>query len=317
MSNSVGILRYILHRLALAVPTLFGVSIIGFAITKMTPGNPLVSVLGFGGSNESTAARALAAELGIGKPLYIQYFLYVWRIIHGNFGISIAEQVPVLTLFEQALPHTLYLIGVSITFALLIGLPIGIFSALRQNTIDDHIARIMSILMASLPDYWVGLLLLIGFAFYIRLFPLGGDKGPDSVVLPALALSFGLAGLIIRLMRSTVITQLKQNYIKTARAKGLKEFAIVRRHLFRNAISPVVTVVGLQVGYLLAGDFFVEYVFAWPGIGRLVVNAILVKDYPVVEAFLLLAGVFYVLINLIVDLIQVVIDPRITFGAGE
>jgi ABC-type dipeptide/oligopeptide/nickel transport system permease component len=303
--------RYIILRLLLLIPTFIGVTVISFAIIKLTPGNPLTSVIGFGTSGSAAQAAKLSQELGLGQPLYVQYLLYIWRIIHLNFGNSISQQVPVVILFEQALPNTLYLISVAMLFALAIGIPIGLLAGVRRNTIADQVTRIGSILAASLPDYWLGLMLLIIFAFYLRLFPVGGNVGPTAVVLPALTLGIGLAGLIVRLMRSSMLQEIHQNYIRTARSKGLKEGTIIFRHALRNAILPVITVVALQLGYLLAGDFFVEYVFAWPGVGRLVVSAILVKDYPIVQAFLLFAATFYVALNLLVDILYVIIDPRI------
>ena len=309
--------RYLLVRLLLLIPTFLGVSVIAFLIMKLTPGDPLISVIGFGGSQSSVTATALRGELGLGQPLHVQYLLFVWRILHGNLGNSIAQQVPVVTLIGQALPNTLLLISVAMIFAVAIGIPIGILAGVKRNRATDQIVRVVSILAASLPDYWLGIMLLIVFAFYLRLFPVGGNTGLTSVVLPALTLGIGLAGLLIRLTRSSMLDQIHENYIRTARAKGLSEGLVIRRHALRNAVLPVITVIGLQVGYLLAGDFFVEYVYAWPGIGRLVVSAILVKDYPVVQGFLLLAATAYVLINLTVDLLYTGIDPRIRFQGRE
>lgn len=303
--------RYVVLRLILLIPTFLGVSIIAFIIIKLTPGNPLISVIGFGGPGGSQQAAKLSKELGLGQPLYIQYLLFLWRILHGNLGNSIQNQVPVTTLFAHALPYTFELISLAMVFALAIGIPVGLLAGVRRNSITDQIARVGSIFAASLPDYWLGLMLLIVFAFYFRIFPIGGNSRPDSVVLPALTLGIGLAGLIVRLMRSSMLQEIHQNYIRTAESKGLRERTIIFRHALRNAILPVITVTALQLGYLLAGDFFVEYVFAWPGVGRLVVSAILVKDYPVVQGFLLLAASFYVLLNLLVDLLYTVVDPRI------
>ncbi len=303
--------RYVILRLLLLIPTFLGVSIISFIIIKLTPGNPLLSVIGFGGPGGSAQAAKLSQELGLGQPLYVQYFLFLLRILQVNLGNSIQQQVPVVYLFEQALPNTFFLISVAMVFALAIGIPVGLLAGVRRNSITDQAARVGSILAASLPDYWLGLMFLINFAFYLRLFPIGGNTGPTAVVLPALTLGIGLAGLIVRLMRSSMLDEIHQNYIRTAKSKGLKERSIIFRHALRNAILPVITVTALQLGYLLAGDFFVEYIFAWPGIGRLVVSAILVKDYPIVQAFLLLAATFYVLLNLLVDILYTVVDPRI------
>jgi ABC-type dipeptide/oligopeptide/nickel transport system permease component len=303
--------RYVILRLLLLIPTFLGVSIISFIIIKLTPGNPLISIIGFGGPGSSQEAAKISQELGLGQPLYVQYGLFLWRVLHGNLGSSIQNQVPVVTLFAHALPLTLELISVAMVFALVIGIPIGLLAGVRRNSITDQVARVGSIFAASLPDYWLGLMFLIIFAFYLRLFPIGGDKGPGSVVLPALTLGIGLAGLIVRLMRSSMLQEIHQDYIRTAKSKGLKERTIIFRHALRNAILPVITVTALQLGYLLAGDFFVEYVFAWPGVGRLVVSAILVKDYPIVQGFLLLAATFYVLLNLLVDVLYTVVDPRI------
>jgi len=303
--------RYVILRLLLLIPTFLGVSIISFIIIKLTPGNPLISIIGFGGPGSSQEAAKISQELGLGQPLYVQYGLFLWRVLHGNLGSSIQNQVPVVTLFAHALPLTLELISVAMVFALVIGIPIGLLAGVRRNSITDQVARVGSIFAASLPDYWLGLMFLIIFAFYLRLFPIGGDNRPDSVVLPALTLGIGLAGLIVRLMRSSMLQEIHQDYIRTAKSKGLRERTIIFRHALRNAILPVITVTALQLGYLLAGDFFVEYVFAWPGVGRLVVSAILVKDYPIVQGFLLLAATFYVLLNLLVDVLYTVVDPRI------
>jgi ABC-type dipeptide/oligopeptide/nickel transport system permease component len=303
--------RYVVLRLILLIPTFLGVSIISFIIIKLTPGNPLISIVGFGGPGGSAEAAKLSQELGLGQPLYIQYLLFLWRVLHANLGNSIQNQVPVVTLFAHALPLTLELISVAMVFALVIGIPVGLLAGVRRNSITDQVARVGSIFAASLPDYWLGLMFLIIFAFYLRIFPIGGDNRPDSVVLPALTLGIGLAGLIVRLMRSSMLQEIHQNYIRTAKSKGLRERTIIFKHALRNAILPVITVTALQLGYLLAGDFFVEYVFAWPGVGRLVVSAILVKDYPIVQGFLLLAATFYVLLNLLVDILYTVVDPRI------
>ena len=299
----------------LLIPTFLGVSLIAFVIMKMTPGDPVVTVLGSSASGATVAA--LRAQLGLDQPVYAQYLLYLWRIVHGNLGNSIAQQVSVLALLAQTLPNTLKLILAAMIFAVVIGIPIGLISGVRRNTAVDHFARVGAILAASLPDYWLGIMLIPAFAYYLRIFPVGGSSGPAAVVLPALTLGIGLSGLIIRLMRSSMLEELRKDYIRTARSKGLLERSVILRHALRNAILPVITVLGLQLGYLLAGDFFVEYVFAWPGIGRLVVLAIFVKDYPVVQGFLLVAASFYVLVNLGVDLLYTVIDPRIKLGLGR
>jgi ABC-type dipeptide/oligopeptide/nickel transport system permease component len=307
--------RYTLLRLLLLVPTFLGVSLISFIIMKITPGDPVVTVLGSSATGPTVAA--LRAQLGLDQPVYTQYVLYLWRVLHGNLGNSIAQQVSVVNLIAQSLPNTLLLISAAMVIAIAIGLPVGILAGLRRNTAVDHSARVVSIFAASLPDYWVGIILIVVFAYYLRLFPVGGNSGPTSVVLPALALGIGLSGILIRLMRSSMLEELRQNYVRTARSKGLGERSIVLRHVLRNAILPVITVMGLQLGYLLAGDFFVEYVFAWPGLGRLVVSAIFLQDYPVVQGFLLVAASFYVGINLVVDLLYTVIDPRIKLGLGR
>jgi peptide/nickel transport system permease protein len=306
--------RYVIVRLLLLVPTFLGVSLISFIIMKMTPGDPVVNVLGSSASGATVAA--LRAQLGLDQPVYVQYLLYLWRILHGNLGNSIAQQISVVTLLSQALPNTLILIITAMIFAAMIGLPVGILAGARHRTTVDHVARVGSILAASLPDYWIGIILIIVFAYYLRIFPVGGISGPQSVILPALTLGIGLSGLLVRLMRSSMLEELRQNYVRTAKSKGLRERTIIFRHVLRNAVLPVITVMGLQLGYLLAGDFFVEYVFAWPGVGRLVVSAIFLKDFPVVQGFLLLAASFYVGINLVVDLVYTAIDPRIKLGLG-
>ena len=202
--------RYIILRLLLLIPTFIGVTLIAFIIIKLTPGDPVLSVIGFGGFGSSAQAAAIRAELGLNQPLYIQYLLFLWRIAQGNFGNSIAQQVPVVTLFAQALPNTLYLILTAMLFALIIGIPIGLIAGTRRNSVVDQVTRIGSILAASLPDYWLGLMFIIIFAFYLGLFPVGGNSSPTSVILPGLTLGIGLAGLIVRLMRSSMLEEIHQ-----------------------------------------------------------------------------------------------------------
>lgn len=302
--------RYVATRIILAIPVFFGVSIIAFIIQKITPGDPVLTALGVSPNLTPAQLAAARAELGLNAPVYIQYLKYLDRIIHGNFGKSIFYNLPVTQLISQALPNTLILILAAIAIGMAIGIPLGALSAVKGKKLDGFV-RIGSVFASSLPDFWLGLILALIFGFYLRLLPLSGFNGPQYILLPAVTLGIGVAGVVTRITRSTMLDVVNLDYIRSARARGISERLIMLKYALRNAILPVITVLGIEFGYLLTGAFFVEYVFAWPGLGRLTVNAITNLDFPVVQGSILVVAVLYVSVNLVVDIAYAYINPRI------
>ena len=303
--------RYVATRLLLALPVFLGVSIVVFIIQKITPGNPVVTALGLS-PNLTPAQLAYETQLlGLNSPVYVQYFKYIERLLQGNMGRSTFFNLPVSTLIEQALPNTILLILAAMLIGVAIGIPLGTFSAFRNRAKVDGVIRIGSVFASSLPDFWIGLILALIFGYYLRLLPLAGFNNPQSLVLPAVTLGIGVAGVITRVTRSTMMDVINTDFIRAARARGMPQSMIMLKYALRNAILPVVTVMGLQFGYLLTGAFFVEYVFAWPGLGRLTVNAITNLDFPLVQGAILVVAIIYVLINLIVDITYAYINPRV------
>jgi peptide/nickel transport system permease protein len=303
--------RYLITRLALAFPVFLGVSIVAFVIQKLTPGNPILTALGVQANLTPSQIAAETQILGLNDPIYIQYFKYIERLLQGNMGISIYYRLPVSTLILQALPNTLILISTSILIGIGVGLPLGIISALKSRGRIDIIVRGSSVFASSVPDFWVGLILALIFGYYLRLFPLAGFHGPSSVILPAITLAIGVAGVITRVSRSTMLDVINLDYIRAARARGIHETIIIGKYALRNAILPVITVLGLQFGYLLTGAFFVEYVYALPGLGRLTVTAIQNLDYPLVQGSIIVVAIVYILINLLIDIAYAYVNPRI------
>ncbi len=306
-------LRYIIHRLLLVIPVFIGVSLIAFTIMKLTPGDPILNVLGMQPTGDPSFIAAMRSELGLDDPIYIQYGKFLWRVIQGDLGRSIGSNKPVILLVSEALPKTLLLVVSSMLVAMAIGIPVGVVSSVKQRSALDHVTRMGSIFAASLPDFWLGLMLMMVFSYYLGLTPISGYGRPEHIILPAATLGIGLAGLITRLTRSSMLEVIRQDYIRAAKAKGMSERGVIFKHALRNALIPIVTVLGLQFGFLLAGAFFVEWVFAWPGIGRLAVQAIQQRDYPVVLGALLVTSIAYVLINIVVDIIYSYIDPRVQY----
>jgi peptide/nickel transport system permease protein len=295
------------------IPVFIGVSLIAFLIMKLTPGDPVLNVLGLQPTSDPSFIAAIRAELGLDDPIYIQYGKFLWRVLHGDLGRSIGSNKPVILLVSEALPRTLLLVVSSMIVAIAIGIPIGMVSSIKQHSVVDHATRVGSIFAASLPDFWLGLMLMMIFSYYLGLTPISGYGRPEHIILPAVTLGVGLAGLITRLTRSSMLEVIRQDYIRAAKAKGMSEREVIFKHALRNALIPIVTVLGLQFGFLLAGAFFVEWVFAWPGIGRLAVQAIQQRDYPVVLGALLVTSIAYVVINIVVDIIYSYIDPRVQY----
>lgn len=304
------LLSYILRRCLYAIFVLFGVATVVFFITRMT-GDPVAIMLPPDATVEQM--EELRIELGMDKPLLTQYGIFIWDLLHFDLGESLRYDDSTLKLILERLPATLQLASTSLIIALLVSIPAGIISALKQGSLFDRLIMSFVLIGQSFPVFWVGILLILFFSVSLGLLPTGGIGGWEHLILPAFALGLHMMALITRLLRSSLIEVLSSDYIRTARAKGLLSFKVIAKHALRNSLLPVVTIVGLQVGALLGGSVVTEMVFAWPGVGQMIIQAINFRDFPLVQtAIILLAGIF-VLINLIVDLLYVVIDPRIQY----
>lgn len=308
---------YVLRRLLLTVPVLLGVSVLVFSILHLTPGNPALIIAGPDAPPD--VVREVEQALGLDQPLYVQYGRYLGRILHGDFGRSIRSREPVLERLIATFPVTLTLALVGVLVTTLVSVPMGILAAYRRNSLVD-LATIFVVLSGSaMPVFALGLIFLWVFAVTLRWFPIAGfaplttRDGWWHIILPAITVSGGTIALLARLTRSSMLEVLNQDYVRTARAKGAKELLVVLRHAFRNALLPVITVIGLQFGFLLSGAVVTESIFSLPGMGRLLVQAILARDFPIVQGAVLLAAVTFVLTNLLVDLLYAVADPRIRY----
>lgn len=302
-------MRFVARRLIEAIVTLFGVSLVVFFVLRLTPGNPAQVLLGETATPEAIAE--LSKTMGLDKPLWVQYGIFLRDVLHGDLGKSISSQQPALPWVVQRLPATIQLSFAAMGLAILVGVPLGVVAAVRQRSGIDKVALFLAAFAQSVPGFWLGLMLIILFAVKLHWLPAFGAETPKQIIMPAVTLSFYVIGLIIRLSRSSVLDVLREDYIRTARSKGLGERVVIYRHALRNALIPIVTITGLQMGGLLGGAVITESVFNWPGIGTLAVLAIGQRDYPVVQVIVLMGALAFVLINLAVDFMYVYLDPRI------
>ena len=300
---------YVLRRLAYLVLIGLVVSTLVFSLVHLIPGDPVEIMLG--DSAQRADVEELRRELGLDRPLGSQYLTFLGGLARGDLGRSIHFRQPVTRLLVDHYPATLELALASMVVALVLAVPLGILAALRRDGLVDHGSRLLALLGVSMPNFWLGPMLILLFAIQLDLFPVSGRSGPASLVLPAITLGTALAGLLTRMIRSALAEELHRGYLQTARAKGLGRLWAVVRHAFRNASIPVVTVVGLQFGTLLTGAIITETIFAWPGLGRLIIQAIHLRDYPLVQGGVLAIALSYVLINLLTDLTYAALDPRI------
>ena len=313
--------RYVVRRLLLLVPVLLGVSVIIFMVLHLAPGDPAEIMLG----SQATQAdlNRLRAELGLTEPLYVQYIHWLGLVARGDLGRSIWMKRPVLTEVLGRFKATLVLTGAALVLSTAGGLALGILSAVRPNSLLDRLSAVASLFGASMPVFWLGIVLMVIFALWLGWLPASGMFAPYGggdlrdllahLALPAVTLAAASVTIIARLTRSTMLETLGQDYIRTARAKGVVERAVVLRHGLKNALIPIVTVVGVQAGYLLGGAVLTETVFAWPGVGTLMVQGILARDFPLVQGCVLVVALSFVLINLLVDLLYAWLDPRIRY----
>lgn len=300
---------YIIRRLLQMIPVLLGVILVVFLIMQMVPGDPAVLLAGEGASAETIAN--IRAQLGLDQPVLIQYFHYVTDVFSGDLGTSLRSNLPVFDEIMARLPATIELAIASIFVTIVLGMIAGIISATKQYSAADITIMIVALLGVSLPSFWLGLSLIYYFSVKLHLFPVAGWGTWKHIVLPAITLGTGGAAIVARMTRSSMLDVVRQDYIRTAKAKGLREQVIIYKHALKNALIPIITVVGLQFGYLLGGTVLVESVFAINGLGRLIVDAIRMRDLPVVQGGVLIASIIFVFVNLLVDVLYRYFNKRI------
>jgi peptide/nickel transport system permease protein len=304
-------IAYVTRRFMMMIPTLFGVATIVFFIVRLIPGDPARVMAGDSATEEQVTR--IRQGLGLDQPLPLQYARYLSNLARGNLGRSISTGDSVVRDIWLRLPYTVELALVSTALGIGFGVTAGIVASLRHKTPIDFLASVLSVFGLSMPSYWLGMMLIIMFAVNLRWFPASGANSPQSIILPSITLAAFSSALIARMSRSSMLGVLRQNYIRTARAKGVARWSIVTKHAFRNALLPIITIIGLQFGSLLGGAVLTETVFSWPGIGRLLVDSIFARDYPMVQGIILVFSVGFMLVNLLVDLAYSVIDPRIAY----
>ncbi len=309
----------ILSRLLQLVPVLIGISIITFMVVTLSPGDPaeisLRATLGTE-SPPKEAVERLRDEMGLNEPLHIQYLAWVSRVIRGDLGYSIQTKKTTLDEIQKALPVTFFLAVFAISITALIAIPLGIAAGVRPNSYIDHFSRSISIISLSTPEFFIAILLILIGAVHLNLFPVAGSGGIQYYILPSCTLAIGLTAITMRIMRTSMVEVLEQDYIRTARAKGVPHRQIIRQHALKNASLPVITYMGTQFGYLFGGAVIVESIFALPGIGRLLVDSVQSMDIMVIQGCMLTFALIFVLINLVVDIAYMYLDPTIRYQEG-
>jgi ABC-type dipeptide/oligopeptide/nickel transport system permease component len=291
---------------------IFGVLLLTFLLIHLVPGDPVEVMLG---ESASTADRMqLREDLGLNQPLINQFGSYIFKLSSGDLGSSIHTKTPIIELIKTRYPATLKLAALSLIIGLAIGIPLGIYAALKANHWQDFVVTIISVRFSAMPAFWLGPMLMLVFAVWLGWLPVSGMESPASIILPAVTLGFGLSAILTRMTRTSLLEVLNDDFIRTARAKGLSESTVIIRHALRAALLPIITIVGLQMGSLLAGTVITETIFSWDGIGRLLVESIEKRDYPVTQACVLVVALTYVLVNLLTDVIYKFADPRMRLG---
>lgn len=303
--------NYLIKRLLSTIPVLIGISLLLFIMLRMLPGDPAQVLAGQMASPEEI--ENIRHQLGLDRPIYEQYAVYMSRLVRFDLGRSARTQNPVTVEIWARLPNTLLLAVVAITLACLFGIPAGIISAVRPYSWTDYLVTMTALFGMSMPVFWLGLMLVVLFAVILKWLPAGGTGSWLHVILPSLTLAAFVIAFIARMTRSTMLETLAQDFTTTARSKGLKEQVVIVKHALKNALIPIITVVGLQFGSLLAGAVLTETVFAWPGLGRLLYDSLSARDYPMIQGVILIFGLLYILVNLVVDLIYAFVDPRIRY----
>lgn len=306
--------RYALRRLGHTILVIFGISLISFIFLHMT-GDPVGLMLPQDATREQI--EALRSQLGLDDPVFVQYLRFLVNALQGDLGRSIYSHEPVSILILERMPATLELAFAALVGALLVAVPIGILSALKRGSLMDTLSMLVALFGLSMPHFWLGIMLMMLFSVELGWLPTSGRGGIEHLIMPATALGLSLVALFARLTRSAMLEVLGQDYIRTARAKGLAEILVVGKHALKNAMIPLVTVTGMQFGILLGGAVIIEAVFAWPGVGRLIVQAILDRDYPVVQAAVMFLAVIFVTVNFLVDMLYIWLDPNISYQRAE
>src|SRR5262245_61450933 len=304
-------LAFLLRRLALTLPIIWIVVTLVFGLIHMVPGDPVAQMLGEGAS--VTEVERLRHELGLDKPLLEQYRSYLVGLLHGDLGNSFRNQEPVARSILTRYPATIELAAAATIFSLLIAVPLGVIGAVRRGRAADRFVGLASLLGVSLPNFALGPMLILLFSIALGLLPVSGRDGLSHLILPAVTLASGLAATTTRMVRGSMLEEIRQDYVRTARAKGLNERVVLFRHALKNGLIPVITVLGLQAGMLLAGAIITETIFSWPGLGRLTVQAINARDYPLIQGCILAIALTYIVINLATDFLYSVVDPRIRY----
>lgn len=299
---------YILRRILQSLIVILGVIIITFLISRVL-GDPVALLLPPEATPEQRAY--LTRDLGLDRPLYIQLVVYVGKVIRGDFGLSFRHQEPAMKLLLDRVPASIYLSLVATLISIFIAVPLGIISAIKRGTIFDRIGMTLALIGQSIPAFWAGIMIILLFGVKLGWFPPSGYGGPKHVIMPAVTLAFFFAAATARLTRSSILDVLDMDYVRYARLKGVPEFVVIMRHVLRNAFITILNIVALQLGLLLGGAVITEFIFSWPGIGRLSLDAIYNRDYPVIQATVVVAASFFVIINLLVDMIYSASDPRV------
>jgi peptide/nickel transport system permease protein len=309
---------YLMRRLFTLPLVLLGISLISFALLNLAPGDPAGILLRLqqpGTEPPREAVLALREELGLDDPLPLRYGRWLLGALRGDLGKSYRSGEPIIVELAQRLPATLLLTGASLALAVLVSIPLGIFAAVRPGSLVDELSRLLALLGAAVPSYLLALLLILVFGVTLHWLPTVGYGSLQQLVLPALALAAGSSAQLMRLTRATMLEVVQQDYVRTARAKGIRERRVIGVHALKNALLPVITVLGMNLGYLLGGTVIVETIFSWPGVGKYAIDAIFLRDYPVIQGFVLYMAVIFLLVNLLVDLTYRWLDPRLHFGA--
>lgn len=307
-------LGYLAVRALQSVLTILLAAIAVFIAVRLTPGDPAELLLPRGASPEQTAA--LRASWGLDDPFPTQLAAYLGNLLQGNLGESVSYREPVLGVIQERLPATLKLATAAMVFALVMAIPLGIISALRPGSILDQVITNFTIMTQSVPSFWLGVQLILIFSLWLRWLPPSGADGPKYLILPMITLSADVTALMTRVVRTEMVSVLRQDYIRTARGKGLSTRTVNFRHAFRNAANPLITVIGLRWGALLGGAAITETVFGWPGIGRLAIQSVAARDYPLIQGIVLVAAVIFVTLNLLVDVMYAYLDPRVRIGSA-
>ena len=304
---------FLIKKLSSFASVIFGVLLLTFLLIHLVPGDPVEVMLG---ESASVADRgALRADLGLNQPLISQFGSYLSKLSHGDFGNSIHTKQPIIEMLKTRYPATLKLALLSLLIGLSIGVPLGVYAALKAGHWQDFVVTIVSVRLSAMPAFWLGPMLMLLFAVWLGWLPVSGMDTNTSIILPAVTLGFGLSAILTRMTRTSLLEVLNDDYIRTARAKGLSEKTVIIRHALRAALLPIITIVGLQMGSLLAGTVITETVFGWDGVGRLLVESIEKRDYPVTQACVLVVALSYVLVNLATDVLYRFADPRVKFGS--